>query len=197
LCAYESGNLDYVLRVFSGAIVRAEAGVRAMRSGFLGRFWTLIVVAASLSLFAADASAQMNNKPYSFKGGSSLGMSSAARQAILNKKLTGATPDNIMRGADGSLIEISKGPGSTAVAIGSDGAVIPSYHGRGDAFDGAVGIFNPYFLGNSGQRSGSYSIASRLTGNAISGWTGMVTGSPVFLGGGTSSIDAWTSLIGG
>lgn len=169
-----------------------------MRSGFLGRFWGLVVVAASLSLFAADGSAQMNNKPYSFKGGSSLGMSSAARQAILNKKLTGATPDNIMRGADGSLIEITKGPGSNAIARGSDGVVIPGYRGRGDAFDGAVGIFNPYFLGNSDQRSGSITFASRLTGNAIAGWTSMVTGGGAYFGGGgISSIDAWTSLIGG
>jgi hypothetical protein len=164
-----------------------------MRSCLLG----LVVVGASLSLFAADASAQMNNKPYSFKGGSSVGMSSAARQAIINQKLTGATPDHIARGADGSLIEIAKGPGSNAIARGPDGVVITGYHGRGDAFDSAVGIFNPYFLGNSGQRSGSYTIASRLTGNAIAGWTGMVTGGPVFMGGTGSSIDAWTSLIGG
>lgn len=162
-----------------------------MRSGFLG----LAVIAVSLPLVVADASAQMNNKPYSFKGGSSLGMSAAARQAILNKKLTGATPDHIARGADGSLIEISKGPGSTAVARGQDGVAITGYHGRGDAFDGAVGIFNPYFLGNSEQRSGSVTFASRLTGNAISGWTSMVTGGPTVIGG--SSIDAWTSLIGG
>ena len=159
-----------------------------MRSGLVG----IIVVA--LSLVAADASAQMNNKPYSFKGGSSLGMSAAARQAILNQKLTGATPDNIMRGADGSLIEISKGPGSNAIARTSDGVVIPGYRGRGDAFDGVLGVFNPYFLGNSGQRSGSITFASRLTGNAIAGWTSMVTGGGAI---GGNSIDAWTSLIGG
>ena len=162
-----------------------------MRSGFLG----LVVVAASLLLFAVDASAQMNNKPFSFKGGSSLGMSSAARQAIINQKLTGVTPDHIMRGADGSLIEIARGPGSSAIARGADGVVLTGYHGRGNAFDGAVGIFNPYFLGNSEQRSGAITFASRLTGNAIAGWTSMVTGGPVTFGG--SSIDAWTSLIGG
>lgn len=162
-----------------------------MRSSFVG----LIAVAMSLSLFGADASAQMNNKPFSFKGGSSLGMSSAARQAIINQKLTGATPDHIMRGAGGSLIEIAKGPGSTAVATGADGVVLTGYHGRGGAFDGGVGIFNPYFLGNSGQRSGSVTFASRLTSNAIAGWTSMVTGGAVNFGG--SSIDAWISLIGG
>jgi hypothetical protein len=155
----------------------------------------LIVVVASLSLFAADGSAQMNNKPFSFKGGSSLGMSSAARQAIINQKLTGVTPDHIARGVDGGLIEIARGPGSNAVARGADGVVLTGYHGRGDAFDGAVGIFNPYFLGNSGQRNGTITFASRLTGNAIAGWTSMVTGGPVSFSG--SSIDAWTSLIGG
>ena len=162
-----------------------------MRSGFLG----VVVLAASLPLIAADASAQMNNKPFSFKGGSSLGMSAAARQAILNKKLTGATPEHIMRGADGSLIEISKGPGNTAIARTQDGVAIPGYRGRGDAFDVALGIFNPYFLGSSDQRSGTFTYASRLTGNAISGWTSMVTGGAAYFGG--SSIDAWTSQIGG
>lgn len=164
-----------------------------MRSSFVGLI--AVAMSLSLSLFGADASAQMNNKPFSFKGGSSLGMSSAARQAIINQKLTGATPDHIMRGAGGSLIEIAKGPGSTAIATGADGVVLTGYHGRGGAFDGGVGIFNPYFLGNSGQRSGSVTFASRLTSNAIAGWTSMVTGGAVNFGG--SSIDAWTSLIGG
>jgi hypothetical protein len=156
----------------------------------------VLVVAVSLFLVTAEASAQMNNKPFSFgSGGSSLGMSSAARQAILNKKLTGQTPDNIMRGPGGALITITKGPGSNAIATGQDGVTLQGYHGRGLALSGGVGIFNPYFLGSTSQRSGGYTIASRLTGNAIAGWTSMIGGGAPYNNG--DSIDAWTSLIGG
>jgi hypothetical protein len=156
----------------------------------------VLVVAVSLFLVTADASAQMNNKPFSFSnGGPSLGMSAAARQAILNQKLTGATPDNIMRGPGGALITITEGPNNIAIATGQDGVVLQGYHGRGTALSGGVGIFNPYFLGNAGQRSGGYTLASRLTGNAIAGWTSMVGGATPYNSG--NSIDAWTSLIGG
>lgn len=164
-----------------------------MRFSLTGVF----VVAVSLFFVTAEASAQMNNKPFSFSGGgSSLGMSSAAKQAILNQKLTGATPDNIMRGPSGALIAVTRGPNNVAIATGQDGVVLQGYHGRGGAYDGGVGIFNSYFLGNSGQRSGGYTFASRLTGNAIAGWTSMVSGGGAGYSGG-NSVDAWTSLIGG
>jgi hypothetical protein len=145
---------------------------------------------------AGEASAQMSNKPFSFGngGGSSLGMSAAARQAILNKKLTGQTPDNIMRGPGGALIEITKGPGSMAVATGQDGVVLQGYHGRGGVLTGRAGLFNPYFYGYV-DKGTSYSVASRLTGNAIAGWTGMVSGRNTPAS--NSSIDAWTSMVGG
>jgi hypothetical protein len=156
----------------------------------------VLVVAGSLVLLAGEASAQMNNKPFSFgnRGGSSLGMSTAARQAILNKKLTGATPNNIMRGPGGALIEITKGPGSMAIATGQDGVVLQGYHGRSGVLTGRAGFFNPYFYGNP-DKGATYTIASRLTGDAIAGWTGMVNNRPVVSNG--SSIDAWTSMIGG
>jgi len=163
-----------------------------MRLSFTG----VLVVAVSLFFLAADASAQMNNKPFSFKGGgSSLGMSAAAKQAILNKKLTGVTPDNIMRGPGGALIEISRGPNNVAIARGQDGVTLQGYHGRGGVLSGGAGLFNPFFYGSSGQRSGSFTFASQLTSNAIAGWTSMVGGGVVQ--GGGNSIDAWTSLIGG
>lgn len=156
----------------------------------------VLVVAVSMFLMTAGASAQMNNKPFSFSGGSSLGMSSAAKQAILNQKLTGSTPDNIMRGPSGALITVTRGPNNVAIATGQDGVVLQGYHGRGGAFGGGAGLFNSYFLGNSGQRSGGYTFASRLTGNAIAGWTSMVSGGGASYSGG-NSVDAWTSLIGG
>ena len=169
-----------------------------MKVGVIGRLSVSGVLAAVVSLFlmTADASAQMNNKPFSFSnGGSSLGMSNAARQAILNQKLTGATPDNIMRGPGGALIEVSRGPNNIAIARGQDGVALQGYHGRGGVLSGGAGLFNPFFYGNSGQRSGSFTFASQLTGNAIAGWTSMVGGAAQYSPG--NSIDAWTSLIGG
>ncbi len=155
-----------------------------------------LVFAVSLMLMAAEASAQMNNRPFSFSngGGSSLGMSAAARQAILNQQLTGATPDNIMRGPNGGLLEITRGPSNMAIATGQDGVVLQGYHGRSGLLTGGAGLFNPYFYRNV-DRGTNYSVASQFTSNAIAGWTSMVSGRPVTTGG--SSIDAWTSLIGG
>jgi hypothetical protein len=165
-----------------------------MRSKVAG----FLVFAVSLMLMAAEASAQMNNKPFSFSngggGGSSLGMSAAGRQAILNQQLTGATPDNIMRGPGGALIEITSGPNNMAIATGQDGVVLQGYHGRSGLLTGGAGLFNPYFYANT-DRGTAYAVASQFTSNAIAGWTSMVSGRPVTTGG--SSIDAWTSLIGG
>ncbi len=155
-----------------------------------------LVFAVSMMLMSAEASAQMNNKPFSFSngGGSSLGMSAAGRQAILNQQLTGATPDNIMRGPGGALLQITSGPSSMAIATGQDGVVLQGYHGRSGLLTGGAGFFNPFFYPHTGQGM-TYNVASQFTSNAIAGWTSMVSGRPVTTGG--SSIDAWTSLIGG
>jgi hypothetical protein len=165
---------------------------KTMRSKVAG----VLIVAVSLMLMVADASAQMNNKPFSFgsSGGSSLGMSAAAKQAILNKELTGATPDNIMRGPGGALIEITSGPSNIAIATGQDGVVLQGYHGRSGVLTGSAGAFNPYFYGGH-EKSPTFTTAHQLTSNAIAGWTSMVSGRQVYSGG--DSIDAWTSLIGG
>lgn len=152
-----------------------------------------LVFVALVALFATDAAAQMNNRPYSFGGGSSLGISNAGKQAILQEKLTGSTPDNIRRGTSG-LITITRGPGNNAIARGPDGATIPGFRGTSRAVSGGVGIFNQFFLGRT-SRSGTISFASRHTSNAISGWTSMVSGNPRYRGG--NSVDAWTSQIGG
>lgn len=152
-----------------------------------------LVFMALVALFATDAMAQMNNRPYSFGGGPSLGMSNAGKQAILQQKLDGSTPDNIRKSASG-LITITRGPGNNAIARGADGATIPGFKGTSRAVLGGVGIFNQYFRGSSG-RSGTLSFASRHTSNAISGWTSMVSGNRGYRGG--NSVDAWTSQVGG
>ena len=74
-----------------------------MKSSITGLFCFALTV-----LVATHASAQMNNRPFSFSGGGSgLGMSKAGQQAILLQKLEGRTPDNIIRGANG-LITIER-----------------------------------------------------------------------------------------
>ena len=162
-----------------------------MRSKVAG----FLVFAVSLMLMATEASAQLNNKPFTFSsGGSSLGMSAAGRQAILDKKLTGVTPDNIMRGPGGTLLTITSGPGNMAIATGQDGVVLQGYHGRRGVVTGGAGLFNPFFYPHTGTGA-NYPVSSQLTSNAIAGWTSMVSGHPVFSSG--DSIDAWTSLIGG
>lgn len=161
-----------------------------MRSGIAGGLF----VALLISVFSTPSFAQMNNKPFSFGGGSSLGISNAGRQAILIEKLEGRTPDNIRRGQFG-LIEITRERGSNAIATGPDGARIPGFRGTRRAFNGEVGVFNPFFLGSSGRRSGTFLRASRITSDSIAGWTGMVNGRPGYRG--RNSIDAWTSQIGG
>lgn len=156
----------------------------------------VVIATFFLGFMTTDASAQMSNKPFSFSGGgSSLGMSSAARQAILNQKLTGATPDNLIRGPNGALLEVTRGPGSTAVTRDQAGVAIPGFRGRGNVAGGGVGLFNNFFYGSTGRRSGAYTFASRITGDAIAGWTGMVSGGRVYSGG--NSVDAWTSQVGG
>ena len=160
-----------------------------MKSSIIGLFCFALTV-----LVATHASAQMNNRPFSFGGGGSgLGMSKAGQQAILLQKLEGRTPDNIIRGADG-LITIERRRGNNAIAFGPDGATIPRFRGRNTATVGGVGIFNPFFLGGSRRNYGSIGLASRHTSNQISGWTNMVNGGG-YRGGG--SIDAWTSMVGG
>jgi hypothetical protein len=53
------------------------------------------------------AQAQWNNQPYSF-GSVGIGMSMAARQAILDQELTGSRPRNLYRGSDGRLSTVTR-----------------------------------------------------------------------------------------
>ena len=79
-----------------------------------------------LSLATTSAIAQVGNKPFSFKNGSpTSGMSIGGKQAILNRELFGSTPRNLIRGADGSLLTIERGPNRLAIVSVPGGNAIP------------------------------------------------------------------------
>lgn len=147
------------------------------------------------------ASAQMNNRPYAFKtitGG--VGMSMGGKQAILNQKIYGVSPENMVRAPDGVLLDVQKGPGGAAIVSTEGGGFIPSYRGtsfRGNNTDMAVGVFNSYFTpGVSDSGGGGSAYAHAHAGAVISTWTARVTsgGQPVsYLPGNT--VDTWTGMV--
>lgn len=65
----------------------------------------VVAIAAGAGL---PAQAQWNDQPYSFGsvGFAGVGMSAAARQAILDRELTGNRPRNLYRGPDGRLATV-------------------------------------------------------------------------------------------
>ncbi|NIA71789.1 hypothetical protein HBA54_24645 [Pelagibius litoralis] len=168
-------------------------------------FGALVAVVAAAGA-APEAEAQWNNKPFSFGGGGA-GMSFAGRQAILQQEILGLTPDNLRRGSNGALVDVSEGPGSTAIVNAQAAAFLPGAAGRGSSFrrspaDGA-GVFNPFFAPKGGGGSSTPSFLTSLkTSATIASWTNMVTagssrGAVVIYPGSGSSIDAWTAQVGG
>jgi hypothetical protein len=149
------------------------------------------LAAAALSL--SPAHAQMSNKPYSFQGSGwgGLGMSSAGKQVIMEKKL-GRKFDNIIKGPNGELLTVEKGPGGIAVVTGPDGQIFPSYRGRGFARGMTAGDFNSFFV-KPGRYHNLHVDDDTSTKATIESWTGTVHGYPNVYS--RSSVDQWTSLV--
>lgn len=166
------------------------------------RRWIRLVMAGGLSiaglLSTLDVSeAQMGSRPFAFRNSSDgLGMSRAGRQAIINRKLLGVTPDVLLKGPDGGLLGVQRGPGRTAIITSPGGEILPDYRGRGRNGRLGAGIFNAYFLGNPGGSYPQY-IETSATRVAIDSWTSSVIyggyGEPP--GGGNSSVDQWTGMV--
>jgi len=120
-----------------------------------------------LATAATPASAQAGNSPYQPGG---VGLSVGARQAILNSRVLGVRPRNMVRGADGSLVSITR-RGDQALLRSSDtGEFIPggrSSRGWGQGLGTGLG------WGGSG---GGYAAASGR-------------------GGGSGSIMQWISML--
>lgn len=167
--------------------------------------WLGILAMAVSALASAPALAQISNEPYNFPRSGGLGMSNAAKAAIINQELTGRTPDNILRGPGGNeLITVEEGPGGSAFARTQGGAVIPGFRGRANfrAPDAFAGSFNAYFASSGG--GSVYGYLKRGGGGTISMWTYGVFRDSGSGGSGMSpaaltanSIDAWTAQVGG
>ena len=99
----------------------------------------------AVALFhVASAEAQQNNRPFSFGGGSfsgGSGISFAGRQAILNQQFFGAVPNQLVTGPGGSLLNVQRGPGGTAIVSTLGGAIIPQFRGS-TRFGGSRGAIN-------------------------------------------------------
>jgi len=159
--------------------------------------WTKLLLAGGLviaGLLPTVAEAQMGSRPFAFRNSEgSVGISTAGRQAIIDRKLFGLTPDVLLRDLDGSLLSVQRGPGHSAIVTDSAGAILPGYRGRGFNDGSASGVFNAYFLGSS---DGSYPqyLETSATRVAIDSWTSSVIyGQPTSLGNG--SIDQWTTMV--
>lgn len=150
-----------------------------------------------------DASAQISNQPFSFRNqGGSPGISLGGREAILNEKIQGVHPDNLLRTPGGELLYVQEGPGSGAfVSYPGVGQTIPNY--RGTSFreyhpEMKAGYFNGFFLPSFyGASYPAYSSSSiSPSGAMVSTWTGRVTsgGMPLSYMEG-NVVDGWTGQV--
>jgi hypothetical protein len=155
---------------------------------------TIMVVAAGGAAFA-----QLNNAPFSFKNtpDGSAGMSIGGRQAIINEKVLGETPDNLHRAPDGRLLDVTKAPGGSAIASYEGGGFIPGYHGRSFREGNRsmyAGVFNSFFTPS--YYNNSYYTDYQTT-SVISSWTyAVVAGDmPFSFYTNNSPVDSWTSIV--
>lgn len=162
-----------------------------------------IIFAACLSAFLLTTAgntvmAQMNNRPFSFNTpGGGPGISMGGRQAILNNELFGATPDNLVRGDNGILLEVTKIDGNSAIVRFEGGSTIPSFRGtsfRGDNDSWTAGSFNAFFEPR-GNNSFVRSYAAMPTGSVISTWTGRVASNMPVSFSPSSPVDLWTGMV--
>lgn len=165
---------------------------------------TIALAAAAsfaVTLGAQSALAQLDNRPYQFRGGASVGMSDAGRQAILREELFGERPDNLVRGP-GGLLELREGPGNSAIVSERGGATIPGFRGRSLFNRGRgqeVGVFNAFFgpRRSAASSGGAFYSAGFGTRASIAAWTDLVTdGGPTgAIPASHSPVDGWTSQV--
>ncbi|ANK79454.1 MAG: hypothetical protein TEF_00625 [Rhizobiales bacterium NRL2] len=150
---------------------------------------------ASVAVVAA-AEAQPIRENFNFRGGNQA-VSFAHRQAILDQQLRGVTPDNLLRGSDGRLLEVERGPDGVAIVREQVGAAIPTgsvvLSSRGaDGFSFGVGGFNAHF--GSGGASGAFVVTPPVggeTGDTVNNWVSLVSPG-AGAAGGRGAIDTWT-----
>lgn len=148
-------------------------------------------------LAPSPIAAQLNNQPFSFNTPSGApGMSIGGMEAVLNDKILGIRPENMVRGTDGRLLTLMEGPGHTAIVSYPGGSFIPSYKGTDFNTENnmmSVGAFNPYFV--SGETSALRSYISVSSGDTVNTWTArVISGGPVSYAP-YSSVDTWTGMV--
>lgn len=159
-----------------------------------GKTFKACLLLSAVFLLPTAASAQMSNKPYSFgTPGQGAGMSVAGKQAIMNQKLYGSTPDVLLKSPDGRLLGVSKAPGELAIVTTPGGEIVPSYRGRSITADTGwqAGAFNPYFFG-SRDNGVSFDVSVSST-DTVSAWTNQVFGGSSASS--RSSVDVWTDMV--
>ena len=162
-----------------------------------------LLIAAILAVLAGGgASAQLSNKPFSFGNNRpGVGMSIGGRQAILNERFTGATPDVLIRDARGELLDIDRTrPGHAAVVSRPGGNFIPGFR-RADWKGGnlgiSVGAFNAFFVTRRDD-SGGFILIQGESGAMVNTWTSRVVsdaGGIVYRA--DSPVDVWTGQVSG
>lgn len=160
------------------------------------------VVTAAFVLIGTAAESQISNEPYRFRGGASVGLSNAAREAILRQKLLNETPRDLVRGPSGELLDVQKGPGGSAIVSERGGRIIPGFRGRPLFRSGAgvsVGIFNAFFLTRPSDSTGlaAFFSSGAQTRTSIAGWTGMVSNGvgAGMVPAGYSPVESWTTQV--
>lgn len=162
-----------------------------------------LVAAALLSVAAPPAAmAQWNNQPFEFRrsfGGGGVGMSPAYRQAIIERKLFNVRPRNLVRDANGFLLEVVRGPSDQAFLRRQAAPFLATTPGLGFGFGG--------FVVGAPVSGGSYAPAFGVTSAApvFLNWVSMIpvdgaSGSWNGVGGGSYSsasavIDSWIAQL--
>lgn len=90
------------------------------------RGWSVVPplsLALSILIISAPAQSQIGNLPY--QAGGNAGVSYGARQAILNDRLLGVRPKNMVRGLDGSLLDTARRDNQVFLRSPATGAFLP------------------------------------------------------------------------
>ena len=158
----------------------------------------LAAATASLLALAAPTVAQMSNKPFSFStpGSNGVGMSLAARQAILGEKLFDFVPRSrvVLRGPSGEAFGVFRGPGRSAIVTDSGGAFVPGYRRPLFGPGLSAGAFNAYFAPRPGVTSLPW-VGLGAGGDPVGTWTGRVISQAG--GAGLGPVDGWTGYVYG
>lgn len=155
----------------------------------MNRILISAAVLYAAAFFPGVADAQMNNKPYSF-GSGPIGISKAGRQAIIDQKLDGATPDNLFRDEFGNLQSATRGPNGVVILTDRAGVRDIGQAGRQSPLQQGPGRFNSFFVKFDGLPYRPAEGSS--SGATIDGWTGNVHGA---ISAGGNSVDVWTSMV--